>query len=67
VVELGPDYEGRLRKEIGEPLYLELTQKYPGLSKAVRARLIAADPACPVPTLAKDCLASLAPAPEAKK
>ena len=59
VVELDRDYEARLRADIGEALYTKLCQRYPGVSKAIRARLIAADPACPIPALAQECLASL--------
>jgi hypothetical protein len=39
--------------------YERLCQKYPGHSKAIRSRLIAADSGGPVPQLAKDVFASL--------
>lgn len=55
-VKLEPNYEGALRRELGDELYLALTQKYPGHSKARRARLIAADREVPVPELAKRIL-----------
>ncbi len=56
VIELDPKYESVLRKELGDAAYQALTQKFPGLSKARRARLIAADPSMPVPTFAKQIL-----------
>jgi len=65
VVELDPKYEDRLRSEIGEELYLQLSSKHGGLSKAIRARLIAADVVAPVPQLAKDILAEFLPPPAA--
>ncbi|MDO8502144.1 MAG: hypothetical protein Q7S20_09905 [Gemmatimonadaceae bacterium] len=49
VVELNPRYEATLRASLGEALYADMCNKYPGLSKAVRARRIAADPGAPVP------------------
>ena len=49
VTEFVPDYEGELRSEVGEEEYQRLCQKYPGTSKAIRARLIAADADVPVP------------------
>ncbi len=45
---LEPDYEGVLRQVLGEEAYQALCQKYPGVSKAVRARLIAADADTPI-------------------
>lgn len=65
VVELNPKYEGRLRTEIGEKLYLELSSKHGGPSKPIKARLMAADTIAPVPQLAKDILADFLPKPAA--
>ena len=62
VVELNPKYEWQLRAEMGEEIYLKLASQYGGVSKVVRARLIAADESAPVPPLAKDVLADLVPA-----
>lgn len=59
VHELNPDYETVLRNEIGEQHYLQLCQKYPLLSKPVRARLIAADTTTPVPAFVQRLLAPL--------
>jgi predicted ATP-dependent endonuclease of OLD family len=56
VVENNPNYESILRQELGEKTYLELCGKYPGVSKAVRARLIAADTAATVPAVARRVL-----------
>ena len=54
IVELDPKYETVLRKEIGEEEYLKLCTQFPGYSKAVRARLIAADGTSPVPRFIKE-------------
>jgi predicted ATP-dependent endonuclease of OLD family len=53
VVELAPKYEKVLRAELGDELYEDLCQKYPGHSKPRRARLIAADEAAPIPGFAR--------------
>ncbi len=52
IVALDPKYEAVLRKELGEDKYLNLCSKYPGYTRAVRARLIAADETSPVPKFA---------------
>lgn len=61
VVELIPDYEAVLRDECGEEQYQQLCQKYPGVSKAVQARLLAADDTTPVPGFVLEILESLGP------
>jgi len=43
------DYEAELRKEVGSDQYEEICQRYPKMSKAVRARLIALDTDIAVP------------------
>lgn len=58
VIENDPDYEAVLRKEMGDDIYVGLCKKYPGVSKAVRARLIAADESAPVPPIAERILAA---------
>ena len=65
VVENNPDYETVLRHDLGEDDYIALCQKYPGVSKAVQARLIAADDASPVPELARRMLRRFLPLPKA--
>ncbi len=65
VIENTPDYEGVLRQELGEDSYLKLCEKYPGVSKAVRARLIAADDTAPVPAIASRILAPFLESPPA--
>lgn len=51
------DYEDNLRKTVGEEAYQALCTKYPGYSKAVRHRLIAADTSSAIPEQIKDALA----------
>ena len=46
--QMDKDYEDELRRAIGETRYLELCEKH-GRNKALRARLIAADEATPIP------------------
>lgn len=53
VIELNPNYEALLRSSMGDELYERLCQKYPSHSKAIRARLIAADEEAPVPDFVK--------------
>lgn len=60
VFEFDPKYESVLRKEMGESEYQRLCQAYPGLSKAIRHRLIAADASAPVPKTIRDILEPLA-------
>ena len=59
--QLSKDYEDNLRRELGEDRYQELCQAYPGVSKAVRARLIAADASTSVPTPLEEVIRWLAP------
>lgn len=61
VVEVSPKYEEALRNSLGDALYTKLCNRYPGVSKAVRARLIAADPEAPVPDFASRILTPLLP------
>ena len=56
VVELNPKYESVLRHDLGETEYRRLCESYPGFSKAVRHRLIAADESAPVPDCVKEIL-----------
>ena len=49
VVQIDPTYEAAYRDEIGEHEYQRLCQVYPGVTKAIRGRLIAADETAPVP------------------
>lgn len=66
VVEVDPRSEEALRDFLGDALYTKLCNRYPGVSKAVRARLIAADPEAPVPDFATRILTPfLPPAPAA--
>jgi len=51
------DYEDNLKKTLGEKAYQEICSKYPGYSKAVRHRLIAADASSAIPEQIKDALA----------
>lgn len=46
---LAPNYEAHLRRATGETEYQRLCQEHAGVSKAVRARLIAADTSTPIP------------------
>ena len=43
------NYEDHLRKSFGEKKYQEICQKYPGLGKPIRARLIAMESDLPIP------------------
>lgn len=49
VWRLSKNYEDCLRRTLGEPKYQELCQKYPQLSKPVRARLIASEKGLDMP------------------
>lgn len=49
-------YEDHLRKAIGEQAYLDLCQKFPSVSKATRARLIAAEDHTAIPAPIEDVL-----------
>jgi putative ATP-dependent endonuclease of the OLD family len=59
VIELNPKYEARLKAELGEDKYEQLAVKHGGPSKAVRARLTAADETSEIPQLAVDILATV--------
>jgi predicted ATP-dependent endonuclease of OLD family len=61
VVEVDPKYEDALRDSLGGALYTKLCDRYPSVSKAVRARLIAADPEAPVPDFATRILTPFLP------
>lgn len=61
VVELSPKLEDAMRGEIGESEYQRLCQKHGGVSKAIRARLIAADEATPIPSFIRSVFASALP------
>lgn len=50
VWQLRRAFEDHVRKATGERGYQDLCEKYAGRSKAVKQRLIAADPSTPVPT-----------------
>lgn len=51
-----PDYEAILRAVLGEDGYQSQCQKHPGVTKAVRARLIASDEATPLPNILGEVL-----------
>ncbi|MDA2925800.1 AAA family ATPase [Acidobacteria bacterium AH-259-G07] len=56
VWKLSNKYEDELRRALSEEGYQELCQKYPGHSKAIRQRLIAADPDSGVPEFIKNII-----------
>jgi putative ATP-dependent endonuclease of the OLD family len=58
--QLDPAYEGELRSETGEAKYQELCQRYPGMSKPLRQKQIAADPEVDVPFFVEEILTWLA-------
>lgn len=66
VIEHAPDFEGVFRTEIGEDAYLKHCQKYPDTSKAVKQRLIAADPSVETPNFIKVILEPFMPLVEPK-
>jgi predicted ATP-dependent endonuclease of OLD family len=49
VARMDKNCEDEHRREIGDAPYQQLCQRYPNVTKSVRARLIAVDPAVPVP------------------
>jgi predicted ATP-dependent endonuclease of OLD family len=51
---MSKNYEDAMKEAAGEKLYQLKCQKYPGLSKAVRARQMAADPEVPIPSFMND-------------
>jgi len=53
-------YEGELRAAFGDATYEMACQRYPSVSKAVRARLIALDEEMPIPAFCADVLRPLA-------
>ena len=59
-------FEDVVRAAAGEKNYQQLAQKYPGLSKPTRQRLIAADAEMPIPAQFEEILTWLAPPPETK-
>ena len=57
VWRLSKNYEEHLRKALTEPVYQQLSQKHGGgLSKAVKARLIATEPGQPIPPPVEEIL-----------
>ncbi len=52
-------YEGELRAEFGDALYLKACERYPKVTKAVRARLIALDGDFPIPEFCAEILRPL--------
>jgi putative ATP-dependent endonuclease of OLD family len=60
-------FEDVVRAAAGEKNYQQLAQKYPGLSKPTRQRLIAADADMPIPAQFEEILSWFAPPPETKK
>lgn len=61
VWRLSKNYEEHLRNALTEPVYQQLSQKHGGgLSKAIKARLIANEPGQPVPAPVEDILKWLA-------
>lgn len=63
VWQLAKDFEDHLRAANGEAGYQSLCQRYPGVSKAVRARLIAADQESVIPPPIPEVLTWLAGLP----
>ena len=61
---LGRGYEGELRAEFGDSLYLNACERYPKVTKAVRARLIALDDDYPIPEFCAEVLRPLSDAEE---
>ncbi len=60
---LEPDYESVLRDSLGEDGYQAASQQHPGLTKAVRARRIAADQSTAIPPQFEEALRWLAGEP----
>lgn len=60
IVELLPNYEAEVRKELGEEEYQRLCQLYAGTSKPIRARLIAQDKSTKIPKPVESIINSLA-------
>ena len=54
-------YEGALRAEFGEDEYQRLCQKNSGVSKAIKARLIATDESAPVPSFVRKIFDTILP------
>ena len=63
VIELSPNYEATLKTDLGASAYDQLAVKHGagGPSKAIRARLIAADDTSDIPAFALDILATVEP------
>ena len=60
VWQFSKKYEDEVRKINGEVEYQKLCSKYPGVSKAIRGRLVAADPDSKIPTAIMEMLNWLA-------
>ena len=63
VWRLSKKYEDHLRKALGEAKYQEMCQKHSGVSKAIRARLIAMEETLPIPEPIEEVLRWLAKKP----
>jgi putative ATP-dependent endonuclease of OLD family len=59
IVELDSKYEARLKADLGDEAYQQLMAKHGGPSKAIRARLIAADDTSGIPAFAADILSTV--------
>lgn len=60
VWEMSSKYEDVLRKTLGEAAYQAECQKHPLMGKPTRARLLAMDPALPIPALVRETVEWLA-------
>jgi putative ATP-dependent endonuclease of the OLD family len=56
VWQFTPNYESALRSAFGDAKYLAACQRYPSVSKVIRARLIAAEDTSPIPPGVEDAL-----------
>jgi predicted ATP-dependent endonuclease of OLD family len=59
VIELTPRYEAKLKADLGDDDYAQLVVKHGGPSKAIRARLIAADETSGIPNFVAEILATV--------
>jgi hypothetical protein len=57
---LQTDYEAVLRTALGEAAYQQQCLKYPGTTKAIRARLIGSDNSTAIPAILEEALRWLA-------
>jgi len=63
VWQFDSNYEDHLRKAMGEARYQQVCQKFPGVRKPMRARLIAMEPGLPMPEPVETILRWLADRP----